>query len=151
VSTNKQFKANRRNALKSTGPKSIEGKAVASKNALKHGLLSKELLLPDEDAKTLIELRRGIYKALQPEGTLEELLLDRIIFGFWRLKRLGIIETDHFIMHEQRFLRGYKFMILFGRYETMIERSLYRALHELQHIQANRTGIELTDSEQKID
>ena len=44
--TTKRLTANRRNALKSTGPKTEEGKARASLNALKHGLRASSLALP---------------------------------------------------------------------------------------------------------
>jgi hypothetical protein len=49
MGSDKQIRANRRNARKSTGPKTPEGKSVVSHNALKHGLLSQQILLPDED------------------------------------------------------------------------------------------------------
>jgi hypothetical protein len=45
MTSEKQAKANRENALKSTGPKTPEGKAAVRLNALRHGLLSKEILL----------------------------------------------------------------------------------------------------------
>ena len=48
--------ANRQNALKSTGPKTPEGKAAVRHNALKHGLLAEQELLPDEDEDALREL-----------------------------------------------------------------------------------------------
>ena len=49
MATEKQLKANRANARKSTGPRSMEGKTMASKNSLKHGLLSQEIILQNED------------------------------------------------------------------------------------------------------
>jgi len=52
MSSDKQVQANRRNALKSTGPRTPEGKAAVRQNALRHGLLSKETLLPGEDQET---------------------------------------------------------------------------------------------------
>ena len=44
-----QLEANRKNAEKSTGPRTAEGKEIVSRNALKHGLFSRYLLLDDED------------------------------------------------------------------------------------------------------
>jgi hypothetical protein len=55
MTSEKKAEANRRNALKSTGPKTPEGKAAVSLNALKHGLLSQEILLPREDEEVLRE------------------------------------------------------------------------------------------------
>jgi hypothetical protein len=49
MTSDKQGAANRRNAQKSTGPKTPEGKAAVRLNAMKHGLLSKDVLLPGED------------------------------------------------------------------------------------------------------
>lgn len=48
MTSEKQIEANRENALKSTGPLSIEGKSRASKNAMKHGILSKNLVVSGE-------------------------------------------------------------------------------------------------------
>ena len=56
MTTARQIVANRRNARKSTGPRTPAGKAIVRKNALKHGLLSREVILPDEDEATLLEL-----------------------------------------------------------------------------------------------
>ena len=56
MTSDKQAKANRRNALKSTGPKTPEGKAAVRHNATKHGLLSQEVILPGEDEAALQEL-----------------------------------------------------------------------------------------------
>ena len=56
MTTAQQQAANRRNAVKSTGPKTPEGKAVVALNAMKHGLLSRHVRLPDEDEAALVEL-----------------------------------------------------------------------------------------------
>ncbi len=47
--------ANRKNSLKSTGPKSPEGKATSGKNALRHGLLSREVVPPGEYEKAFCQ------------------------------------------------------------------------------------------------
>jgi hypothetical protein len=56
MTSEKKAEANRRNALKSTGPKTPEGKAAVSLNALKHALHSQEILLRGEDEEVLREL-----------------------------------------------------------------------------------------------
>ena len=55
MTSDKQADANRRNARKSTGPKTPEGKAAVRLNALKHGLLANDVLLPGEDESALEE------------------------------------------------------------------------------------------------
>ena len=56
MTSDKKAEANRRNSLKSTGPRRLEGKAAVRLNALKHDLLSEEVLLPGEDEAALREL-----------------------------------------------------------------------------------------------
>ncbi len=75
----KKIQANRQNALKSTGPKTPEGKDAARLNAVKHGLLSQEVLLPGEDEAALEELAENLRAELQPVGELESQLVERII------------------------------------------------------------------------
>jgi hypothetical protein len=96
MTSEKQIEANRRNALKSTGPKTPEGKNAIRLNALKHGLLSREILLPGEDEEALRELDERLRGELQPVGELENLLVERIIASYWRLRRLGRVETGIF-------------------------------------------------------
>ena len=43
----KQLLANQQNALKSTGPKTNEGRAISARNSLKHGLLAKEVVITE--------------------------------------------------------------------------------------------------------
>jgi len=121
---------------------------------LKHGLLSRHVLLPDDDEATLVELGKRLRAHLQPVGKLEVLLVDRMVTATWRLRRLLIVEQ--YLFHERRtaeddrkpgnlglaFIRDFsdKFSKL-SRYETTIERSLYKALHELQRLQAVRAGM----------
>src|ERR687889_758899 len=78
MTSEKKAEANRRNALKSTGPKTPEGKAAVRLNALKHGLLSQEILLPEEDEEALRELGQNLKLELQPVGELENLLVEQI-------------------------------------------------------------------------
>ncbi len=67
-----QSEANRRNALKSTGPKSKKGKGRARLNALKHGLRAKDIVLASEDGREFDGLRQALITELGPEGSLEK-------------------------------------------------------------------------------
>jgi hypothetical protein len=96
MTTEKQIEANRRNALKSTGPKTPQGKDAVRLNALKHGLLSRESLLPEENEEALRELEELMRNELQPVGVLENLQVERIVSCYWRLRRLGRVEAGIF-------------------------------------------------------
>ena len=151
-----KLQANRRNALMSTGPRTAEGKAIVSRNAIRHGLLSRHVLLPDDDPAELDALQDRLYGQLQPVGDLEELLVDQIVASAWRLRRCMIVELGVFAEKRSReypaptdvspgvaFSYGGNGRDVFTRlcrYERAIEASLYRALHELQRLQADRAG-----------
>src|SRR5215216_7579147 len=95
MASRKQIQANRQNALKSTGPKTPEGKDTARLNATKHGLLSQEVL-PGEDEEARKELAERLRAELQPVGEMESLLVEKIIDAVWRLRRLRRVETGIF-------------------------------------------------------
>ena len=159
MTSDKQIQANRRNALKSTGPKTPEGKAAVRLNARTHGLRSQEVLLPTENEAAFTELSAHLRAELQPAGELENLLVDGIVAAHWRLRRLRRVEAGIFVRELSRgfaqeadtetdaatlgmsFIRdgnGANAFSKLSRYETAIERSLYKALHELQRLQAAR-------------
>ena len=86
MATMKQIEANRENAKKSSGPRTSEGKERVALNALKHGLLAQRVVLPNEDDSEFATLSLGLEQRLQPAGELEELLVDMIAAGAWRLR-----------------------------------------------------------------
>src|SRR5919107_2834685 len=96
MTSKKQVQANRQNALKSTGPKTPEGKDAVRLNANKHGLRKAEVLLPGEDEEALKELDENLRAELQPVGELENLLVDNIVADHWRLRRLRLVEAGVF-------------------------------------------------------
>lgn len=85
--------ANRRNAAKSTGPKSATGKALAKYNAVRHGALTAAPLVPGEDAAAWESHRAGVAASLGPAGALEAALADRVALALWRLARLARAEA----------------------------------------------------------
>jgi len=151
MATSKQIVANRNNAGQSTGPVTESGRAIVAKNAVRHGILSQEVLLKGEDEKSLGSFAERMRTELQPVGEVEALLVDRMIASTWRLRRLVKVETGIFLRHTDgqqqdlglAFIRdgnGADAFSKLSRYESAIERSLYRALHELQRMQAQRMG-----------
>ena len=87
MATAAQIAANRLNAQKSTGPRTAEGKAVVSQNAITHGLLAREGVMRGEDGEEFEMHRERLMKQLSPVQPLEEILATRIVDLTWRLKR----------------------------------------------------------------
>ena len=96
MSSPARVKANRLNAQRSTGPRTVAGKAKSSLNATKHGLLSRQPLLADEDPADCDELHDRLVEALSPDGAIEELLVDDAVALLWRLQRLHRVEVALF-------------------------------------------------------
>ena len=167
--TMRQLLANRENAKKSTGPKTSHGKAAASNNATKHGLLALENVLDGESRRKFNVLERAMMTELAPEGEMERILVSRIVTLVWRLRRVANVEQDMMRAHladERERLNRYRqpdeqveatlgevfahvarwddAYSKFRRYEAHIERALFRALHELQRLQAARKGREVS-------
>jgi hypothetical protein len=95
-------RANRRNALKSTGPRTVEGKNRSARNATTHGLFCQHLILPGENKRLFHLLREGMIFTLSPQTYVELLLVDRIVSATWKLRRLQEAEATvlHFKLHE---------------------------------------------------
>jgi hypothetical protein len=93
VTSPKKLQANQTNAKASTGPKTARGKAVSSANATRHGMLSRELLLPHEDPAEFDELLGALIGELGAVGTLECTLVERIAVAIWRQRRL--VRAEH--------------------------------------------------------
>ncbi len=159
--TERQLLANRLNAMRSTGPVTAEGKARSSANAMVHGLTSQDLLIEGEKVADLKPFREAMLAELGPDGELQGMLANQVIAAGWRLRRAGryegyVIECEidngrrrraEFPGLEDRdprldlhaavlkMLNNNTYEKL-SRYEANIERSMYKALHELQRLQA---------------
>ena len=83
----KQLAANRQNAQKSTGPKTPEGKAIASQNSTTHGLTAAVSIIEGENPLEFEDFRLKILDELAPAGPMETMLTHRIITLAWRLSR----------------------------------------------------------------
>ena len=136
--------ANRINATKSTGPRTPGGKAAVSRNATRHGLLSRESLIKGESKAELVDFGKRLRTQLAPVGELEFLIVDRIVSTAWRLRRIVSVEKmffDNANTPDDAFDKYRRDrMAILSRYEVTLERSLYRALHELRGLQSARDG-----------
>jgi hypothetical protein len=82
-----KLEANRRNAQKSTGPRTEEGKKNSSLNATKHGLRAETLVLRDEDPEVLEDRRAAWRACLLPGDDVEERLVDDAVIATWQQDR----------------------------------------------------------------
>lgn len=102
----KQLEANRQNALRSTGPRTATGKAWSRMNALKHGLLSRQIVVRSrqcpENTKEFRELHQRLSEQLEPVGAMEELLVEQIVTSYWRLKRALVAESGEITLVKNR-------------------------------------------------
>src|SRR3954454_20813431 len=89
----RQLEANRRNAAKSTGPKTQAGKAASSQNALVHGFTALTVVLSTEDNKLFLAMRQELHNELRPVGLIESGLVDEIAAARWRQRRCARLET----------------------------------------------------------
>jgi hypothetical protein len=88
-----QINANRRNAKRSTGPTSIQGKLKVSQNAITHGIFAASPLLPNGNAEEFKELCQGIATVYPAVDELAAGLVERIVLCLWRQKRLRLAEA----------------------------------------------------------
>ena len=78
---------------RTAGPRTRQGKERSKHNALKHGVFSKQVVLPDESDAEFHALLDGLRNDFQPEGTLEDVLVEKLAALFWRNRRLIIAES----------------------------------------------------------
>jgi hypothetical protein len=155
MSTRAQRQANKRNAQLSTGPRTQEGQARSSRNAIRHNLSGTTfVLLPNEDPAAFDQLARDYRRKWNPQTEHESFLVAQMIQARWRLNRIARMEAElydavfsmpfaqkqsdegailmaHPLMNNPMFDR-------LQRYARDAERSYHRAVREMR--QAQRAG-----------
>lgn len=147
MASDRQVAANQRNALKSTGPKTAEGKASAAKNALKHGARAMKVIADYEDREAFVSLLTSLQETFDPRTAVEEELVQSLAMAFWRGRRLAeaervamdvgvenpadpsfiVVKSFDRIMREKGVLPIDQ-SVLFGRYQTMLTNEVQRLL-----------------------
>jgi hypothetical protein len=92
-SSQKRIEANRRNAKKSCGPRTAEGKNVARRNALKHGLTAEKLVVLGEDADEFQFMADAHRAAFRPQNAVELALANTFSLADWRRQRCASTEA----------------------------------------------------------
>jgi len=162
--SDRQLDANRRNAQLSTGPQTPEGRAAVRNNAVTHGLTAQYVVLPKENKEEFEDLFASFEAEYQPDGPTENLLLKQVVINAWRLQRLQGMETAFFglasVDRRKYFAEQYRntdahdlhayifredagnddVLSRLARYESRIQRSFYKALHELQRLRTLRNA-----------
>jgi len=96
MASEKQVSANRRNAAKSTGPRTENGKLQSRRNAVRHGLTARTVVTTMEDAEEFERFAAAIGADYKPTSAIEYELVARLASLLWRLRRSTLIETNLF-------------------------------------------------------
>ena len=145
----------RTNGAKSNGPVTDEGKAISSRNSLRHGLRAKAVVLTDESQEEFDELREDYIQRFQPADRVESDLVDTMAATRWRLLRIAAIESgilsegiDRAIKFDSdnhlsvAFQANEDSLAKLTRYENSLNRTFDRALKQLQLLQKSRPSPE---------
>jgi hypothetical protein len=90
----RQFEANRRNALKSTGPRTEEGKRRSRRNAVRHGLTAETVIASLEEAEDYKAFEAAVIADYDGQTAVERELVLRLASLLWQLQRGTAIETQ---------------------------------------------------------
>jgi hypothetical protein len=162
MATPLQIAANRRNAKKSTGPRTVEGKNIVRMNPLKHGLTAEVMVLPHELELDYHVIRGSLIDSYKPVGNHELMLVDQIAGHYWRTIRIRRFETNMFDNQIQTLKKDHgqptipnpklddmacavilqitepESLENYFRYDGTISRDYFRSIHTLERLQENR-------------
>src|SRR5215472_6263055 len=141
ATSSRKAEANRRNAQLSTGPKTVEGKTRSSQNSITHAIFVTKFLdrATPETVAEIEELAAGLRDYYKPQGIVEEILVQKIVVETARYGRVLGLEQP-----EPGATRPYLLHCLdkVMRYTTSTSRAMYRAIEELERLQAARKARE---------
>jgi hypothetical protein len=89
----KQIEANKRNAQKSTGPRTKEGKTKSAMNSIKYGIYSKKYLIKDESPEEFDNYRKSVLKCLKPNNFVLFDIANQIISNGWEYQRHSLLQS----------------------------------------------------------
>jgi hypothetical protein len=158
MATPAQVTANNTNAQRSTGPRSVEGKAASSRNSLKLGLHAQSMIIPGEEIADLEELVAAHEQKFQPVGPVEAELLETVIRSAWMKRRYARIESEYLSARIAALPEGTEYplgavmvqdaangntMQKIFRRQQAAQRDWYKAIETLTRLQASRRHAEI--------
>jgi hypothetical protein len=142
--------ANAANAHLSTGPRTEAGKDISSRNAVKHGLTSRQFVVPEDQREAFDQLRDALLAEIDPQGALEMTTFDQLLHCAWNLQRFRSLEAGLMTGDLDPLLdeSAAKTLDRLYRYRGAAERGYYRAVKELRTLQTARTMRRQLDEKQ---
>jgi hypothetical protein len=137
MATKAQIEANRRNAQRSTGPRTDEAKARVRQNALRHGLCASIPQMSDENDEDVQQLLATLREEHEPVGAGEEILVYKMAEHLFYGKRASYLLSEQLDLTDQG-ENNSREVALMLRYHTTADRGFYRALNELRKLQKER-------------
>ncbi len=132
MATIKQIEANRRNAQRSTGPKTPEGKAKVRFNALVHGRRAESAVLPGENQNAFNQLLADLTSNWKPQDEMEKILVEQIAVNQWKLGRLNAVQAA---LYEPGVIPPAEFVLAIHRLcltEARVERAVSNTIADLE-------------------
>ncbi len=136
LNAERRRETNRANAQYSTGPRTQSGKLASSRNSLKHGLASGELIIPGEDRAAFDALLNHLLEEHRPANATEELLVNEIAQAYWLAQRAIRLQNACFTdegVDDNR-------LSLFLRYQTTHDRRFHKALNALMKLKKHHAA-----------
>ena len=146
MSSHRRIISSRANGSRSTGPRTPQGRLRSSCNAIRHGLLAKSSVLPNESTENFQKVLQQYIARMAPADDVELGIVEEMVSSFWRLRRLWAIENrtlenalpgDSQMDEVGRIAAAFTHLAatpelnLMHRYETRLHRIHQRALHTL--------------------
>ena len=156
MATPAQINANRLNSEHSTGPRTGAGKDISRFNSLRTGVEAKSLVIPGEDPARLETLTTQYHQRFQPADALECYLVDTLVRADWDGRRYARIEAEFLQMDLTEHRRHAavqapafetRAVQIIYRRISAAQRSYFRALKELDRVQAQRIDAEIAAAE----
>ena len=140
----KQIAANRRNSLKSTGPRTPAGRVASSLNALKHGLTAAQMVIFDENEKDFTDLVAEVFASFDTVGAAEDELARQVAVCMWNSRRGGRAQAGLFNRsgdHDSGvFHHMPQSMATYIRYDAANSRKQQNLINQLTRMQEIRRG-----------